>query len=61
MYKERQVQESEPVGECDGLLDKAARCRRLATSIADRQTVEALTALANEYEQEAAALAAAGR
>ena len=37
----------------EDLRDQALRCRRLATSIADSQTVEALGAMADEYESEA--------
>lgn len=40
---------------------KAAQCRRLAISVADRQTSEALTKLAEEYEREAASLEAANQ
>jgi hypothetical protein len=42
-----------PSGAVNALRDKAAQCRRLACSIADRQTVEALNALAEEYERDA--------
>jgi hypothetical protein len=34
-------------------LDQAARCRRLAYSIADRQASDALLALAADYERNA--------
>lgn len=32
---------------------QAARCRRLISSVLDRQTIAALTAMAHEYEEEA--------
>jgi hypothetical protein len=35
------------------LLAEAQRCRRLAASISDPETVERLTALAEEYERRA--------
>lgn len=34
-------------------LDQAARCRRLALAVSDRQTTEALLALARDYERDA--------
>jgi len=37
----------------DALLVQAARCRRLAESVADRQAMESLTAMALEYETQA--------
>ena len=41
------------------LLAQARRCRRLAHSVTDRQTIETLNAMAVEYEQKAQALAEA--
>jgi hypothetical protein len=37
------------------LLAEAQRCRRLAVSISDPETIERLTALAQEYERRAVA------
>jgi len=37
-------------------LDQAARCRRLAYSICDRQATAALLAMAEEFESSAVAL-----
>ena len=36
-----------------GLREQAVRCRRLADAVTDRRTVDALTALAAEYQAEA--------
>lgn len=38
---------------CDDLRQQAARCRRLANTVLDRQTVDALTSMAGEYDEEA--------
>ncbi len=40
----------------DDLRDQAARCRRLTSSVLDRRTFEALSTMADEYEEEAARL-----
>ena len=40
----------------DELHQQAARCRRLAGTVGDRRTVEALTAMASEYDEEASRL-----
>jgi len=37
-----------------GLRAQAARCRRLAAAISDRQTTTVLTAMAAEYDEKAA-------
>lgn len=34
-------------------LEQAARCRRLARTVTDPQTLEALNAMASEYEERA--------
>ena len=40
----------------DDLREQAARCRRLASSALDRRTIDALSAMASEYEDEASRL-----
>ena len=42
--------------ERDRLLEQAAKCHRIASSINDPETVARLTPLADEYERLAAAL-----
>lgn len=37
----------------DALRGEAARCRRLASSVLDKRTLEALNAMAHEYEAKA--------
>jgi len=41
----------------DDLREQAARCRRLSSSVLDRCTLDALQAMASEYEEEAERLA----
>ena len=42
-----------PEAAADELRQQAARCRRLAGTVGDRRTIEALTAMASEYDEEA--------
>lgn len=44
------------VDEADALADQAARCRRLAAAIGDRETSDLLFRMAEGYERNAAAL-----
>lgn len=37
----------------DALADQAARCRRLADALTDRQTIDTLNELAREYDEQA--------
>jgi len=43
-------------GEAEALAGQAARCRRLAAAICDRETSELLCRMAEGYERNAAAL-----
>ena len=42
-----------PESDRHALADQAARCRRLADALTDRQTIDTLTELAREYDEQA--------